>query len=305
MHYLITGGDGFIGRSLTHRLVLAGHEVRIFDNSWRKPTTLAATINDVLNPSAINAACNGIDCCIHLAAINGTENFYKFPELTLRVGVLGTFNVLDACRAQGVKTVVLASSSEVYHEAQVVPTPETEPIRIPDIANPRFSYSGSKIMTELLGQHFTGIDRIVTIRPHNIYGPDMGRKHVIPQIIERALSETEGDVLTIQGDGYQTRGYCHVDDFIDGLLLLVEKGEHRGIYNIGNDVITTSQQIAERILRIMGSPKTVVVGDDIPSGSPRWRCPDISKLRALGYDPKISLAAGLPAVVKWYRENRA
>jgi nucleoside-diphosphate-sugar epimerase len=170
------------------------------------------------------------------------------------------------------------------------------------VTNPRFSYSGGKIMMELLGQHFTGIDRIMVVRPHNIYGPDMGHLHVIPQVISYALAD-DTNPLVIQGDGDETRGYCHVDDFIDGLMILLEKGEHRGIYNIGNDEITTSRSIANQILKILNVDKEIVVGKESPKGSPRQRCPDISKMRALGYEPKISLADGLPAVVKWYQEN--
>lgn len=258
---------------------------------------------DVLDRDAVTRACEGVDCCVHLAAVNGTDNFYRFPELTLRVAVLGTYGVLDACAANSVKTVVLASSSEVYHEA-AVPTAEKVPLTIPDVKNPRFSYAGGKMLLELLGQHAGGIERVMVVRPHNIYGPDMGRGHVIPQLIEQAL-KWPCRSLEIEGDGTEYRAYCHVDDFVEGLLLVIEKGQHRGIYNIGNDEVTPAGLLARQIVKFLGSENNIVSSGYLPAGSPRWRFPDISKLRALGYEPRVKLVDGLPGVVKWYKENPA
>src|SRR5215218_821288 len=137
--------------------------------------------------TTIHAAVRGIDEVHHLAFVNGTEFFYSAPELVLDVGVKGMINVIDACRAAGVGRLVLASSSEVYQTPPRVPTDETVPLVVPDPANPRYSYGGGKIISELMAinygrRHF---DRVLIFRPHNVYGPDMGFEHVIPQFVLR------------------------------------------------------------------------------------------------------------------------
>ena len=137
--------------------------------------------------SAVKDAIRGADCVCHLAYINGTEFFYSKPDLVLEVAVKGMVNVLDACVEHGVREFILASSSEVYQTPPLIPTPETVPLSVPDVLNPRYSYGGGKIISELLlinyGRKF--FDRAMIFRPHNVYGPDMGTEHVIPQFITR------------------------------------------------------------------------------------------------------------------------
>src|SRR5205823_3221688 len=121
------------------------------------------------------------------AYVNGTEFFYSKPHLVLEVAVKGMMNVVDACLQIGVRDLVLASSSEVYQTAPVVPTDESAPLSVPDPLNPRYSYGGGKIIAELLAINYgrTHFDRVSIFRPHNCYGPDMGREHVIPQLASR------------------------------------------------------------------------------------------------------------------------
>src|SRR5262249_27716639 len=147
------------------------------------------------------------------AAINGTENFYKQPELVLDVGIRGCLAVVGACRRAGVAKLAVASSAEVYQTPGVVPTPEATPLMLPDSLNPRYSYGGAKIASELIafnyGQQF--FEKVQVFRPHNVYGPDMGWKHVVPQFIERALElrGKYGDTapFEMQGRGTDTRGF--------------------------------------------------------------------------------------------------
>ncbi len=128
----------------------------------------------------------------HLAFVNGTEFFYSAPELVLDVGVKGMINVIDACRAEGVGKLILASSSEVYQTPPHVPTDETAPLVVPDPTNPRYSYGGGKIISELMainyGRKF--FERVLIFRPHNVYGPDMGWEHVVPQFAMRLKDMT-------------------------------------------------------------------------------------------------------------------
>ena len=147
-NYLVTGGTGFIGSALVRRLVNDGHKVRVLDNDLRgdagRLSDIAGAVElvqcDVRDVDKSADAARGIDSILHLAALNGTENFYKRPELVLDVGVRGMYAMLQAARTHQIKEFVLASSSEAYQTPSRVPTPEAEQLKIPDPWNPRYSY---------------------------------------------------------------------------------------------------------------------------------------------------------------------
>ena len=143
---------------------------------------------------------------VHLAYINGTKNFYKLPVEILDVAIHGLMNVVEACIKYKVQELYLASSSEVYHHPEKVPTKEQDVIlKIPDIYNPRYTYGGGKILTELVGINYGRkfFKKLIIFRPHNVYGPKMGNDHVIPQFIKRiknlkiAILEIENWYLNI------------------------------------------------------------------------------------------------------------
>lgn len=316
-HYLVTGGTGFIGAALVRKLLADGHKVRVLDNNSRGALRrLAGLVQDIefveadiRDTERVRAAARRIDSVLHLVYINGTQFFYSHPELVLDVGVRGMLSVLDACRTEGVRELVLASSSEVYQLPPRVPTAEEVPLVVPDVRNPRYSYGGGKIACELMTLNYgrKGFDRVMIFRPHNVYGPDMGWEHVLPQFIIRAVDAIAGHPtgrvpFPILGDGSQTRAFVHVDDLADGVLAMLARGEHMGIYHIGNPAEVTIGSIAERVLRHLGREPHIIAGRLPPGETPR-RCPDISKMKALGYSPKISLEKGLPGVVDWYVAN--
>ena len=316
--YLVTGGTGFIGAAAVLRLLADGHSVRVYDNNSRgAPRRLGGALSDVemiesdiRDASSVAAATRGVDSVLHLAYVNGTEFFYTQPELVLDIAVRGMLNVIDACRAAGVGDLVLASSSEVYQTPPEVPTAEDAPLSVPDVLNPRYSYGGGKIACELMAINYgrTDFDRVAIFRPHNVYGPDMGWEHVLPQFILRAVeaigTHPAGPVpFPIQGDGTQTRAFIHIDDFTDGLMAVMENGKHLGIYHIGNPEEVTIRATAEKIVRSMGREPRIVIGD-APAGGTQRRVPDISKLRALGFSPRISLDDGLPSIIDWYVANQ-
>lgn len=315
--YLITGGAGFIGAALVKRLVRDGHQVRVLDNVSRGSENklrdvlgdIDLRVADVRDTKAVGEAVSGVDVVVHLAAINGTEFFYSKPELVLDVGVRGMLAVIDGCRRHGVGNLVVASSSEVYQTPPKVPTDESAPLSVPDVMNPRYSYGGSKLIAELITINYgrTGFERACLFRPHNVYGPDMGWEHVIPQFALRAnnavAATPQGRVrFPIQGDGSQTRAFVHIDDFTDGLVSVIEKGKHLGLYHIGTQEEVTMGDLARQVMKWFGRDVELVPVEAPAGGTPR-RCPDITCLKALGYTPKVALKDGLPGTIAWYVEN--
>ena len=245
----------------------------------------------------------------HLAFVNGTEFFYSQPDLVLDVGVRGMINVIDACRAQNVGTLILASSSEVYQTPPKVPTDESAPLSVPDPLNPRYSYGGGKLISELMAINFGRkyFERVLIFRPHNVYGPDMGWEHVVPQFALRlkrlADLQATGELpFEIQGTGAETRSFCFIDDLVAGVLAMREKGEHLGIYHVGTMEEVAIADLARRAAAAVGREIELIAGPLQAGGTPR-RCPDISKLAALGYKPRVPLDAGLKPTLDWYWQH--
>jgi len=316
-HILVTGGSGFLGSALVKALVREGETVRVFDDNsrgaLRRLQEVAHDIEfvsgDVRDAAAVDAAMRGIEEVHHLAFVNGTATFYSAPDLVLDVGVKGIVNVIDGCRRHGVGRLILASSSEVYQSPPRVPTDESAPLVVPDPLNPRLSYGAGKIISEMMvishgRKHF---ERVLIFRPHNVYGPDMGFDHVIPQFavrLKRAMSKQASGVVPfpIQGSGAETRSFCHVDDLVQGVMIMRAKGEHLGIYHVGTAEEVSIADLARRIAKIAG--RDIVLGPSaVLEGSTPRRCPDISKLAALGYAPRVTLDEGLPPTLKWYWDH--
>src|SRR5258707_1472532 len=188
---LVTGATGFIGSALVRALSGRGARVRCLDNNSRGTRDKLGTaigqvelvIGDIRDLETVRRAVRGMDTVCHLAYVNGTEFFYQKPALVLEVAVKGMMNVVDACLAESVGDLVVASSSEVYQDAERIPTPEDVPLTVPDVCNPRYSYGGGKIITELLPMNYgrERFKRATIFRSHNVYGPDMGQVHVSPQ----------------------------------------------------------------------------------------------------------------------------
>lgn len=314
---LVTGGTGFIGSNLVKALLRDGFDVRIFDNQFRGVADNLAAVaddieivsGDIRDGKAVAKATDGCDHVYHLAFVNGTEFFYTKPDLVMDVGIRGHFNVMDACQAKGVSTFVYASSSEIYQMPTVIPTPENVPGVVPDVMNPRYSYGGAKLIGELLSIHYAKESKMkrIIFRPHNVYGPAMGFEHVIPQIVHKICraSHTFKDrdaTITIQGTGSETRAFCYVDDAVEAIRIATEKGEDRSIYHIGTEQETKIADLIRSIAAFLDIRLTVLPGELQKGGTPR-RCPDISKLKSLGYKPAVSLQKGLTETVKWYRDH--
>lgn len=310
----ITGAGGFIGAYLTRSMLRRGHHVLAIDNYIRgRPSRLdglgdqAERIDlDVRDKDALVTSLKGCDAVFHLAAVNGTENFYTRPQLVLDVGVRGAIAVSEACVEAGIPDLVVASSAEVYQTPAIVPTPETIDMVIPNSLNPRYSYGGSKLISELIAFNYCRdrLAKVQVFRPHNIYGPDMGWKHVIPQLIEKvqAAAAAGEKQIVLQGDGSETRAFCYVDDVVDGIVTMWEKGETMNVYHIGSMEEVTIRQLANLVAQAVGVEVVAVPGEAAEGGTPR-RCPDIAKMRSLGYEPAVNLAAGVKRTADWYLAN--
>ena len=320
MRVLVTGGAGFIGSALTRRLASVGYDVVVLDDMSRGRLDRLNGIGcdfvhgDVRDPAVVIRAMQGCELVVHLAYLQGTQTFYAEPRQVLDVAMRGMLNVLSACQVTGCAQLLLVSSSEAYQVATEVPTPETVPLTVPDVTNPRYSYGGGKIACELMALAWqrTGIlDRLVIARPHNIYGPDMGREHVIPEfcirmntMAQQAYIEVE-DTATlpfpIQGTGQETRSFCYIDDCIDQQVSLVNP-QADGIYHVGTMNEITIEHVAHAVAHCYGRKIKVIPGM-LPKGSPPRRLPDTAKIEALGPFTHTTFEDGLAETVLWYQAN--
>ena len=313
---LVTGGSGFLGAALVNSLVNDGHNVRVFDNNSRgKKSRLDGVISDIdlvegdiRDANAVNEATKGVDWVFHLAFVNGTRHFYERPSLVLDVGLRGALTTMDAAMAHGVEKYIVASSSEVYNEPENIPTDENERLIITDPSNPRFSYSGGKLITELLTMHYLrdGPEKII-FRPHNVYGPDMGWEHVVPEFFKRVRRSKHTALngvleFPIQGTGDETRAFCFIDDAVQAIKLCSDIGVSGEIYNVGVDNETTISSLAQTIGKICGLELDLIKNKQL-DGSTTRRCPDISKIKELGYFPDTSLDDGLQRCSEFYLKS--
>jgi len=299
---LITGGSGFIGSAITKYLVKERYNVIVFDNNSRgKISRLSEVKNhirfikgDIRDKQKIQSIKGNIDTVIHLAYVNGTKFFYKKPYEILDIAVNGLLNILDFCKKKKVKNFYLASSSEVYQNPIKIPTEEKEMLKIPDIHNPRYSYGGGKIISELYGMHFAKkfFKKFIIFRPHNVYGKDMGNEHVIPEFINRFKKLGNKKNFLIYGTGKEVRSFIHIDDFIFGFDKIFKKGKNREIYNIGTNEKIKISSLA-KLISVILKKKIKFVKTKILKGSPSVRCPNINKIKKLGFKQNIKLKDGI------------
>lgn len=301
---LVTGGSGFIGSAISNFLHKKNYNVIVYDNNYRgKLNRLDKKIKfikgDIRNFKKFDQLVKKIkpNTIIHLAYINGTKRFYKLPHIILDIAVKGLINVFDCAIKYNVKNIFLASSSEVYNIAKQIPTPENIELKIPDVHNPRFSYSGGKILTEIMGINYGKkyFKKLIIFRPHNVYGKDMGGEHVIPELIEK-IKNTKNKILKIQGTGRETRSFIHIDDFTEAFYKIFRKGKHLNIYNIGTQEEIKIKELAKIILGKC-KKKLKILYCKGKSGSPFRRCPDTRKLKKLGFKYKISISSGIEKIL--------
>ena len=303
--FLVTGGTGFIGSNICNLLIKNNYKVKIFDNNFRGSIYKIKNIKkkikfikgDIRNKKQLNKALKGTNAVIHLAYINGTKFFYSKPDLVLDVAIKGISNVIDGCIKNKIKELYLASSSEVYQTPNKIPTTESESLKVPDIFNPRYSYGGGKILTELMGIHYGKkyFKKLIIFRPHNVYGKNMGFEHVIPEFIKR-FKNLKGKKFKIQGTGNEIRSFIYIEDFINAFNLILKKGKHLNIYNIGTSERIKIKDLAKKLSKILGK-KMVIKKTPLRSGGTNKRVPNINKINKMGFKAKYSLNQGLKKII--------
>ena len=302
--YLITGGLGFIGKAIALDLIKKNNSVTIIDNQFRHKNLKDFNYkncnvykNDIRDKTSLKKIVKKVDTVIHLAAINGTNYFYEQPKLVLDVALKGIINILEVCEENKIPEFFLASSSEVYYKAPYYPADEKVPLVIPDPFNPRYTYAAGKIISEIMLLNTKFFKRFVIFRPHNIYGPNMGYNHVIPEIVTKLIKAKKN--LVIQGSGSHTRSFCYIDDFVRGFNILLKKGRNKNIYNIGTQDEIKILQLIQKLVKI-SNKKLIIKKTKEKLGSTPKRCPDIKKISKLGFKPKINLDVGLKKTFEWY-----
>ncbi len=302
---VVTGGAGFIGSHLCRRLLERGWEVVAIDNLV---TGRLENIEDLFARSAFKFQHHNVSDYVHVAGeVDAVLNFASpasprdyldHPIATLKVGGLGTHNLLGLARAKGAR-FLLASTSEVYGDPLVHPQPESywgnvNPVGI------RSVYDEAKRFAEAMtmAYHRThGVDARI-VRIFNTYGPYLrpGDGRAIPNFMAQAIA---GEPLTVYGDGSQTRSFTYVDDEVDGILRLLDS-DWVGPMNIGNPEEHTILDLARAVIDITGSLSEIVF-EPLPADDPKVRRPDISLAReVLGWEPKVRLREGLAHTAVWY-----
>jgi nucleoside-diphosphate-sugar epimerase len=310
---LMTGGAGFIGTSLARRLV-EENEIVILDNLHRDSLTgtdlaqhenLRFVQGDVLDLALLRELAERSTHVVHMAAIAGVDKVLESRVRTMRVNLIGTYNVLEAAHEAGtIERLVDFSTSEVFgtHAYQVE---ETHVTTQGSVGEARWTYAVSKLAGEYLAHSYFdefGLPA-VSVRPFNVYGPGQTGSGAIHHFTVRALA---GEELVIHGDGSQIRAWCYVDDIVEALLKILERDEAVGeVFNIGNPrSVVTVFDLAARIKRLVGSDSEIVF-KPLHYTDVEMRIPNVDKaLKLLEWEPRVDLDDGLERTIGWYRERR-
>jgi dTDP-glucose 4,6-dehydratase len=306
---VVTGGAGFLGSHLCERLLADGWVVICVDNlvtgaaknvaHLQSHKSFQSIQHNVSEPLYLD---DDVDAVLHFASPASPVDYSDHPIATLKVGTLGTHNMLGLARAKRA-TFFLASTSEVYGDPQVHPQPETYWGNVNPIG-PRAVYDEAKRAAEAFTMAYHRAHGMQTriVRIFNTYGPRMrlndGR--AVPNFLLQALNNQP---LTVYGDGSQTRSLCYVEDLIEGIVRLL-RVEYSDPVNLGTTDEVTMLQLATRIRDLCGSSSEIVF-KPLPEDDPRQRQPELSRARKiLGWEPRTALDAGLVNTIGYFRDRQ-
>ena len=307
-------GSGFIGRAVANLASKQGHDTVLVDKviTMEDRKLLADKVNlqfhkiDLTSLDQLMSLDFQPDIIILTAAVVGVNNTLRAPAETLKINCSIVNNVAEWVKIKELKTkIVFTSTSEIYagtveNFEGFMPSNEEIPVTLSDTRSPRFTYAISKIFGESLLYNSLNqdIQSLAIVRYHNVYGPAMGFKHVIPHLMER-ISNNENPMIVYGAN--QTRAFCYIDDAAKATYLVALSKHNFGeIFHVGNDEETSIQKLFETIIEIEKYSCEFKSGMTF-EGSVKRRCPNISKLRSLGFEPNFDLKAGLLQTCEWYR----
>jgi len=303
---LITGAAGFLGSHLCDKFLKEGFQVFGMDNLITGNLDNLKHLDNNLQFTFINHDVSNyidfkedLDYILHFASPASPIDYLKIPIQTLKVGSLGTHNLLGLARAKNAR-MLIASTSEVYGDPLVHPQTEEYYGNVNPIG-PRGVYDEAKRFQEAMTMAYHTYHGVETriVRIFNTYGPRMrlndGR--VIPAFMGQAL---RGEDLTVFGDGSQTRSFCYVDDQVDGIFKLLFS-DYVNPVNIGNPIEISISDFAEEIIKLTGTTQKVIY-KPLPINDPLQRCPDITKAKdLLGWEPKVDRATGMRITFNYFK----
>jgi dTDP-glucose 4,6-dehydratase len=305
---LITGAAGFLGSHLCDRFIREGYHVVGMDNLLTGSLTNIEHLfklkefeyyhHDVTKFVHVPGELHYI---LHFASPASPMDYLKMPIQTLKVGALGTYNLLGLAKEKNAR-ILVASTSEVYGDPLIHPQPESYWGNVNPVG-PRGVYDEAKRFLEAITMayhNFHGLDTRI-VRIFNTYGPRMrvmdGR--VLPAFFSQAI---RGEGLTVFGDGSQTRSFCYVDDLVEGIYRLLLSDCHEPV-NIGNPDEITILEFASEVLELVKNPAAHVVFKDLPVDDPKVRQPDITRAKAvLGWEPQVPRSEGLQKTLDYFRQ---
>lgn len=302
---LVTGGAGFIGSNLVKRLLEEGNSVIVLDNfmsgyrSNLDPFPSVRIIeDDVRDKKAVEVAIQGVEVVFHLAASVGNKRSIDLPITDAEINVIGTLQVLEAARKEGVRKIVTSSSAGIFGELKTIPIKEDHPIE------PDSPYGCTKLCEEKLCLSYAKLYAIeaVCLRYFNVYGPNQrfdAYGNVIPIFVFRML---RNESLLIFGDGEQTRDFVHVDDVVQANIKAANAKGVSGAFNIASGTRVTINQLVEMIRKNNHTIK-IEHGPERP-GDVRHSLADIGAARkALGFEPQVALGDGLREYISWVKNE--
>jgi UDP-glucose 4-epimerase len=312
---LITGGAGFIGFHLARALCVRGYEVHLLDNFARaaRDRELArllahdqAALLEIDLLAGLGGLADDYDVICHFAALLGVENVRKNPYAVLtRNNALLEQAIALGRKQRALQRFLFTSTSEVYggtlrYHQLPIPSPESAPLTVNDLTEPRTSYMLSKIYGEALCIH-SGLP-YTNVRPHNVYGPRMGLSHVVPQLLERAHGLCDGDALDVYSVDHR-RTFCYIDDGVELLIRMIERPQCAGqTLNLGTEAPeVTIGELAKTVIATVGKRLSI---NPLPAtaGSPPRRAPSMARCTALcDYWARITLEEGVQRTYDWYR----
>ena len=311
MHFLVTGGAGFIGSHLTEALLGQGHQVTVFDdfNDYYDPAIKRANVAHIANDIQIieadirdavtverTFAGNKFDTVVHLAARAGVRPSIVDPKLYFTTNIDGTFNLLDACRYHNVNHFVLASSSSVYGVNKKVPFAEKDLIE--RTISP---YAATKLSCEQICSNYANLFdiRCACLRFFTVYGPRQRPDLAIAKFTKKIL---QGEAIDRYGDGSTARDYTYVEDIISGVLSTIDyAAKDFDIFNLGGSATTKLTELIAMLEKTIGKEAIIKQMPDQPGDVPRTFA-DVNKAeKTLGYHPNTPIAEGLKKYVEWFR----